>query len=103
MDLYYCFICYYSDDLARGTGQERAKHRFMANIYIQSKVVRRSIWLALSLFLLVVSHGPALAIPSPELVVGSLTSLSQLAAIGSALLGGGAALKAAENKPALAA
>lgn len=33
---------------------------------------------------------PAAAIPSPELVVGSLTSLSQLAAVLSALLGGGA-------------
>ena len=33
---------------------------------------------------------PAWAIPSPELVVGSLVSLSQLLALGSALLGGGA-------------
>ena len=32
----------------------------------------------------------AAAIPSPELVVGSLTSLSQLAALGSAIIGGGA-------------
>ena len=32
----------------------------------------------------------AFAIPSPELVVGSFTSISQLFALGSALLGGGA-------------
>ena len=35
--------------------------------------------------------GSAFAIPSPELVVGSFTSISQLFALGSALLGGGAA------------
>ena len=35
--------------------------------------------------------GPALAIPSPELIVGSFVSLSQLFALGSAVLGGGAA------------
>jgi rifampicin phosphotransferase len=34
----------------------------------------------------------AFAIPSPELVVGSFTSISQLFALGSALLGGGAAV-----------
>ncbi len=36
------------------------------------------------------SAGPAEAIPSPELVVGSISGLSQLAALVSALLGGGA-------------
>ncbi len=36
--------------------------------------------------------GSAYAIPSPELVVGSFTSISQLFALGSALLGGGAAV-----------
>jgi hypothetical protein len=35
--------------------------------------------------------GPAFAIPSPELVVGSIVSLSQLFALASAILGGGAA------------
>jgi rhodanese-related sulfurtransferase len=35
---------------------------------------------------------PAFAIPSPELVVGSLSSISQLVALVSALLGGGAAV-----------
>lgn len=39
---------------------------------------------------LCVFTSPAAAIPSPELVVGSLTSLSQLTALLSALLGGGA-------------
>src|SRR4030088_423277 len=36
--------------------------------------------------------GPAVAIPSPELVVGSFTSISQIFALASALLGGGAAV-----------
>src|SRR5262245_5314285 len=35
---------------------------------------------------------PAFAIPSPELVVGSLSSISQLLALVSAILGGGAAV-----------
>ena len=38
---------------------------------------------------------PALAIPSPELVVGSLSSLSQVVALVSAMLGGGALLAGA--------
>ena len=37
---------------------------------------------------------PAFAIPSPELVVGSFTSISQLIALASALIGGGATLAA---------
>ena len=37
---------------------------------------------------------PAYAIPSPELVIGSLSSLSQLVAIGSAMLGGAASVVA---------
>src|SRR5690348_365970 len=39
-----------------------------------------------------IGTGSALAIPSPELIVGSFTSISQLFALGSALLGGGAAV-----------
>src|SRR5215475_13376206 len=39
-----------------------------------------------------VGTGSAFAIPSPELIVGSFTSISQLFALGSALLGGGAAV-----------
>jgi hypothetical protein len=35
--------------------------------------------------------GQAFAIPSPELVVGSFVSISQLLALASAMLGGGAA------------
>jgi rhodanese-related sulfurtransferase/membrane protein insertase Oxa1/YidC/SpoIIIJ/phosphohistidine swiveling domain-containing protein len=35
--------------------------------------------------------GPAFAIPSPELVIGSVSSVSQLAALAAATLGGGAA------------
>ena len=39
---------------------------------------------------LVTLSSPAFAIPSPELVVGSISSISQLLALLSALLGGGA-------------
>src|SRR5712671_5908767 len=48
-----------------------------------------SMFAALALCLL--GTGQAFAIPSPELVVGSFVSLSQLFALGSAVLGGGAA------------
>src|SRR4051812_44373429 len=41
--------------------------------------------------MMVAGADPAYAIPSPELVVGSLSSISQLIALGSAILGGGAA------------
>jgi rhodanese-related sulfurtransferase/membrane protein insertase Oxa1/YidC/SpoIIIJ/phosphohistidine swiveling domain-containing protein len=50
---------------------------------------RASVFGALALLLL--GTGQAFAIPSPELVVGSLVSISQLFALGSAVLGGGAA------------
>ena len=40
--------------------------------------------------LLFIGTQPAFAIPSPELVVGSLSSISQLIALASAILGGGA-------------
>jgi len=39
-----------------------------------------------------IGTGSAFAIPSPELIVGSFTSISQLFALASALLGGGAAV-----------
>lgn len=62
------------------------------------KFVSRRLFLAFSflqsgLFLpvLLIFTDPAYAIPSPELVIGSLSSVSQLLAIGSAMLGGGAA------------
>lgn len=42
--------------------------------------------------IVVLGSTPAFAIPSPELVVGSLSSISQLFALVSAMLGGGAAL-----------
>jgi rhodanese-related sulfurtransferase len=45
-----------------------------------------------ALALVLVGTGSAFAIPSPELVVGSLSSISQLIALVSALLGGGAAV-----------
>jgi rifampicin phosphotransferase len=41
--------------------------------------------------LLLINAGPAFAIPSPELIVGSFVSVSQLFAVVSAILGGGAA------------
>jgi rhodanese-related sulfurtransferase/phosphohistidine swiveling domain-containing protein len=42
---------------------------------------------------------PAFAIPSPELVVGSFTSVSQLIALASAVIGGGATLAAMRRLP----
>src|ERR1700748_650354 len=50
--------------------------------------------LALCLF----GTGEAFAIPSPELVVGSFVSLSQLFALASAVLGGGAAFATMKAK-----
>src|SRR5437016_11106343 len=44
-----------------------------------------------ALALCLLGTGQAFAIPSPELVVGSFVSLSQLFALASAVLGGGAA------------
>src|SRR5882724_3598535 len=55
-----------------------------------------SVFGALSLWL--VGTGQAFAIPSPELVVGSFVSLSQLFALGSAVLGGGAAFATMKAK-----
>lgn len=49
----------------------------------------KSVSLVLSFLLVGVEQ--ALAIPSPELVIGSLSSVSQLLAVASAMLGGGAA------------
>src|ERR1700760_2556092 len=57
-----------------------SRFRFVAGAVVLS-------FAALSLF----AAGPAYAIPSPELVVGSFVSLSQLFALASAVLGGGAA------------
>src|SRR5579864_6055078 len=42
--------------------------------------------------LLAFSSTPSFAIPSPDLVVGSISSISQLIALASAMLGGGAIL-----------
>ena len=47
---------------------------------------------------LVLGTTPVLAIPSPELVVGSLVSVSQLVALASAMLGGGAAYAATRSR-----
>ena len=44
-----------------------------------------------ALALCLIGTGQAFAIPSPELVVGSFVSISQLFALASAVLGGGAA------------
>ncbi len=51
-----------------------------------------SVRLAAGLAVVLAGTGSAFAIPSPELIVGSFTSISQLFALGSALLGGGAAV-----------
>src|SRR6185436_12839011 len=50
---------------------------------------RMAVFAALALCLL--GTGQAFAIPSPELIVGSFVSISQLFALASAVLGGGAA------------
>jgi rhodanese-related sulfurtransferase/membrane protein insertase Oxa1/YidC/SpoIIIJ/phosphohistidine swiveling domain-containing protein len=44
------------------------------------------------------SPGTAWAIPSPELVIGSASSLGQIFALGAAMLGGGAALAGSRSK-----
>src|ERR1041385_8216839 len=51
-----------------------------------------SVRLVVAAAVCLVGTGSAFAIPSPELIVGSFTSISQLFALGSALLGGGAAV-----------
>jgi rhodanese-related sulfurtransferase/membrane protein insertase Oxa1/YidC/SpoIIIJ/phosphohistidine swiveling domain-containing protein len=51
-----------------------------------------SVRLAAGIAVVLAGTGSAFAIPSPELIVGSFTSISQLFALGSALLGGGAAV-----------
>src|SRR5690242_18686491 len=51
-----------------------------------------SVRLLVGVAIYLVGTGSAFAIPSPELIVGSFTSISQLFALGSALLGGGAAV-----------
>lgn len=56
-----------------------------------SRLSHRSFGLAGASALLAIASTPAFAIPSPELVVGSFVSLSQLLALVSAILGGGAA------------
>src|SRR5262245_10154712 len=53
---------------------------------IRTTIIARLILAAAGLLL---GTAPALAIPSPDLVVGSLSSISQLIALGSAILGGG--------------
>src|SRR5215212_9750337 len=62
----------------------------------------RSRVLLATLALLFGGTGSALAIPSPELVVGSLSSISQLIALVSALLGGGAAVIGVKAKRGMA-
>jgi len=47
---------------------------------------------AASILLVILSSAPGYAIPSPDLVVGSISSISQLIALLSAVLGGGAAV-----------
>lgn len=53
---------------------------------------------ALATAVVLATVSPADAIPSPELIVGSLASLSQLGALLSALLGGGAAVAAGRSR-----
>src|SRR5262249_29176989 len=62
------------------------------------RVRSASIRLLTGIALCLVGPGSAFAIPSPELVVGSFTSISQLLALGSALLGGGALFAALRGR-----
>jgi rifampicin phosphotransferase len=59
---------------------------------------------AASILLVSLSSSPGYAIPSPDLVVGSISSISQLIALLSAILGGGAAIVGvrATSDPAVA-
>ncbi len=59
---------------------------------------------AASILLVISSSAPGYAIPSPDLVVGSISSISQLIALLSAVLGGGAAVVGmrATSDPAVA-
>ncbi|MBV1864862.1 MAG: YidC/Oxa1 family membrane protein insertase [Rhodobacteraceae bacterium] len=52
---------------------------------------------------LALQAGSAMAIPSPELVIGSVSSLGQVFALGAAMLGGGAALAGSRAKGRTAA
>ena len=63
--------------------------RFVCCVVTSAHVVVANSLSALALLFL--GTGSALAIPSPELIVGSFVSLSQLFALASAVLGGGAA------------
>src|SRR3984885_2017366 len=57
---------------------------------VKAKVVFSVRFAAAASLLLVLSTAPSYAIPSPGLVVGSISSISQLVALLSAMLGGGA-------------
>jgi rhodanese-related sulfurtransferase len=59
---------------------------------LKLKPLKLTAFLAGAVVFLLAAATPAAAIPSPELVVGSFTSISQLVALFSAMLGGGAAL-----------
>ncbi len=59
---------------------------------LKLKPLKLTAFLAGAVVFLLAAATPAAAIPSPELVVGSFTSVSQLVALLSAMLGGGAAL-----------
>src|SRR6267142_6003847 len=68
----------------RGVGMEALQ------VLRRPVVSRGSVCVSSALAVYLLGTGSAFAIPSPELVVGSFTSISQLFALGSALLGGGA-------------
>lgn len=63
-----------------------------------SSLVQHVVIVAVSALPLTLATEPALAIPSPELVVGSFVSLSQLFTLGSAVLGGGMAYAAMRGR-----
>ncbi|HEY4922389.1 MAG TPA: PEP/pyruvate-binding domain-containing protein [Xanthobacteraceae bacterium] len=65
---------------------------YAASRAVVGSICSASARIAAALVIFLLGSGSAFAIPSPELVVGSFTSISQLLALGSALLGGGAAV-----------
>jgi hypothetical protein len=70
----------------KGQGEMVFLYRVVSNAGMSGAVMFTA-----AALVVVIGTVPAYAIPSPELVVGSLSSISQLIALASAILGGGAA------------
>jgi rifampicin phosphotransferase len=71
-----------------GVGMVKSRSGNAAEMVV--KAASRIGYAAAGLGLLAISSTPSYAIPSPDLVVGSISSISQLIALASAMIGGGA-------------